>query len=156
MIGFFNKDPKVVEQIVTNPYSIPGVSDAGAHVDILAQYGYPGDLLSLWVREKGALTLEEAVRRLTSLPAAVCGISDRGLIREGYAADLVLFDPATVRALPPEMAYDLPAGEPRLTQRSEGIACTVVNGEVLIEDGEHTGALPGRVIRNRKAREQGG
>lgn len=153
MIGFFNKDPKVVEEIVTNPYSIPGVSDAGAHVDILAGYGYPGDLLSIWVRERGAMKLEEAVRRLTSLPAAVVGLTDRGLIREGLAADLVLFDPDTVRALPPEMKHDLPAGEPRLTQRAEGIACTVVNGEVLVENGEHTGAYPGRVLRNRRSQQ---
>lgn len=152
IVGFFNKDMQVVEEIVTNPYSIPGVSDAGAHVDILAGYGFPADLLAIWVRERRAMTLEEGVRRLTSLPAAVCGLSDRGLIREGFAADLVLFDPDTIRALPPEMARDLPAGEPRLTQRSEGIAWTVVNGEVLVENGEHTGVYPGRVIRNQRYR----
>lgn len=150
MIGFFNKDAAVVEEIVKNPYSIPGVSDAGAHVDILAGYGFPADLLSIWVRERGVLTLEEGVRRLTSLPAAVCGIADRGTIREGNAADLVLFDADRIRARPPEMVYDLPGGAPRLTQQSEGIDLTLVNGDVLVEKGEHTGALPGRVIRNRR------
>ncbi len=104
------------------------------------------------MRERGAITIEEAVRRLTSLPAAIYGFADRGLIREGYAADLVLLDPDTVRSLPPKMEYDLPAGAQRLTQSSEGIACTIVNGQVLIEDNQPTGALPGRVLRNRLAR----
>jgi N-acyl-D-aspartate/D-glutamate deacylase len=151
MAGANNGDDAAVAEILRSPYSIPGTSDAGAHMDMLCGYAVPAVLLGKWVRERGTLTLEEAVRRITSLPAAVAGIPDRGLIREGMAADLTIFDPDAIRALEPRGARDLPAGGWRLVQGCEGVHATVVNGEVLIEEGKHTGALPGRVLRNRLA-----
>jgi N-acyl-D-aspartate/D-glutamate deacylase len=104
-------------------------------------------LLAHWVREKHAFTLEKAVSMLTMAPATLWGFHDRGLIREGMAADLVVFDPDTIVAEMPEVVDDLPAGARRLVQRCRGIAATVVNGEVLLRDGKHTGALPGKLLR---------
>ena len=99
------------------------------------------------MREKEALTLEEAVRQVTFIPASLWGFHDRGLLREGLAADLAIFDPATIAPQMPEVAYDLPAGEQRLKQKADGILATVVNGEILMENCEHTGALPGKLLR---------
>src|SRR5581483_10395712 len=152
IFGISNIDDSAVEQIVKHPYSLPGTSDAGAHMETLCGYGVPAQLLGKWVREKGALTLEEGVRRLTSMPAAIAGIPGRGMIREGMAADLTLFDPETIRAKDPEGARDLPGGAWRLVQGCEGVHATVVNGRVLIEEGRHSGDLPGQVLRNRLAR----
>jgi N-acyl-D-aspartate/D-glutamate deacylase len=94
------------------------------------------------------MSLEEGVRKLTFMVASIFGLRDRGLLRPGMAADLVLFDPAAVRECEPEMVRDLPAGEKRLIQKALGIEMTIVNGEVLVDRGEHTGALPGRVLGN--------
>jgi N-acyl-D-amino-acid deacylase len=109
-------------------------------------------LLAHWVREKQALTLEEAVRMLSFDTATMWGFSDRGLVREGLAADFVVFDPDTIAAEMPEVVNDLPAGARRLVQRCRGIAATVVNGEILLRDGKHTGALPGKLLRGPLAR----
>jgi N-acyl-D-aspartate/D-glutamate deacylase len=109
-------------------------------------------LLSHWVREKQAFTLEQAVRMLTLVPATNWGFHDRGLIREGMAADMVVFDPDTIAAEMPEVVDDLPAGARRLIQRCRGVAATVVNGEVVLRDGKHTGALPGQLLRGPLAR----
>ena len=144
--GVMNGDPEAVSQIITSPYCLPGVSDAGAHLDQDCGVDFTGKLLGHWVRERGVMSLQEAVRRLTSWSASMLGITDRGLIREGLAADLVLFDPATIRALPREFISDLPGGKERIIQRAEGIAAVLVNGQVLIEDNEHTGALPGKLL----------
>ncbi len=142
-----NGDEDAVAEILRSPYTVAGQSDAGAHVAIDAGFGYCTLLLGHWVRERGALTLEEAVRKLTFMIASIFEIPDRGLVRPGYWADLVVFDPATVAPCEPELVHDLPAGEPRLVQRARGIEYTVVNGTVLLEHGEHTGAYPGRVLR---------
>jgi N-acyl-D-aspartate/D-glutamate deacylase len=125
-----------------------GLSDAGAHAALECGYGFTTYLLGYWVREKKVLSLEEAVRKLTSMPAAILGLKDRGSIRPGLAADLVVFDPDTVAALPPVVTYDLPAGEKRLVQKATGITCTVVNGQILTENGDHTGSYPGHVLRS--------
>jgi N-acyl-D-aspartate/D-glutamate deacylase len=99
------------------------------------------------VRDKQALTLEEAVRMLSFDNATHWGFADRGLIREGFAADLVVFDPDTVGPDMPDVVNDLPAGARRLVQRARGFAATIVNGEVVLRDGKHTGALPGQLLR---------
>ncbi len=104
------------------------------------------------MREKQAFTLEEAVRQLTLVPASHWGFSDRGLLREGMVADVVVFDPERIAPRMPEVATDLPAGAKRLKQGADGIAATIVNGEVVLRDGEHTGAYPGQVLRGPLAR----
>jgi len=93
------------------------------------------------------MSLEEAVRKMTFLPASVFGLHDRGLVRPGLAADLVVFDPDTVGATEMDEVADFPAGAVRKRRLSQGIEYTIVNGEVLIEEGEHTGSYPGRVAR---------
>ncbi len=142
-----NGDEEAVGEILRSPYTIVGQSDAGAHVAIDAGFGYCTLLLGQYVRERGALTLEEAVRKLTFMVASLFELPDRGLLRPGYAADLVVFDPATVGPCEPTLAHDLPAAEPRLLQRATGIHYTIVNGTVLLEGGEHSGSYPGRVLR---------
>jgi len=108
--------------------------------------------LSHWVREKQAVTLEEAVRMLSFVPASHWGLTGRGLLREGWAADVVIFDPNTITPLLPELTHDLPAGARRLQQKATGIVATVVNGEVVLRNNEHTGALPGQLLRGPLAR----
>jgi N-acyl-D-aspartate/D-glutamate deacylase len=105
-------------------------------------------LLSHWVREKGIMSLEEAIRKLTFVPASLFGLFDRGLVRPGLAADLMVFDPENIGPLEPGESYDLPGGARRRKQLAQGIEWTVVNGQVLIERGEHTGVFPGKVARS--------
>lgn len=147
-----NGDKPSVAEILRHPGVIIGTSDGGAHTAFLADYGYCTELLGPWVRDRALMPLEEAVSKLTLVPATIFGLHDRGVIRPGYAADLVLFDPATVAPGKPEPARDYPAGETRLIQPARGIVATVVNGQVVTQDGRHTGALPGRVLRNPLAR----
>jgi N-acyl-D-aspartate/D-glutamate deacylase len=141
-----NGDETAVAEIIRSPYVLVGQSDAGAHLIYDAGFGYATRLLGYWVREKNILSLEEGVRKLTFMVASIFGLHGRGLLRPGMAADLVLFDPATIRECDPEMVQDLPANEKRFIQKAIGIEMTVVNGEVLVEKGSPTGALPGAVL----------
>jgi N-acyl-D-amino-acid deacylase len=147
-----NENQEVALELIKNPRTVVTFSDSGAHVSQLMDASLQTHLLAHWVRAKQALTLEEAVRMLTFDTATMWGFSDRGLVREGMAADLVVFDPDTIAAEMPEVVNDLPAGARRLIQRCRGVAATVVNGEVLLRDGKHTGALPGRLLRGPLAR----
>jgi len=148
-----NEDQEIALDLMRLPRAVVTFSDSGAHVSQLMDSSLQTHLLAHWVRERHAFTLEQAVRMLTLVPATQWGFADRGLVREGMAADLVVFDPDTIAAEMPEVVHDLPAGAKRLTQRCRGIAATVVNGEVLLRDGKHTGALPGRLLRGPLARE---
>jgi N-acyl-D-aspartate/D-glutamate deacylase len=139
-------------ELMRHPRTVVTFSDSGAHVSQLMDASLQTHLLSHWVRDQQAFTLEEAVRMLTCVPATLWGFADRGLVREGLAADLVVFDPETIGPEMPELVDDLPAGARRLVQRARGVAATVVNGEVLLRDGKHTGALPGRLLRGPLAR----
>ncbi|MCP5181748.1 MAG: amidohydrolase family protein [Pseudomonadales bacterium] len=142
-----NENQNDVLEMMKHPRSVVTFSDAGAHVAQIMDASLQTHLLSYWVREREAFTLEEAVRQITYDTATLWGLHDRGLIREGLAADLVVFDPDTVGARLPEMVHDLPAGAKRLKQVATGIRHTIVGGEVLLTDNQHTGALPGRFIR---------
>lgn len=146
--GFANGDENAVRALTTDPYVLTGGSDGGAHIAFLCQVTYSSYLLSHWVREKKALTLEQAVRRLTFDPASLLGIPNRGLLKIGMAADLTIFDPDKVQAKEKEFVQDLPGGASRLIARSEGYHYTIVNGRPLLRDGEPTGAYPGRVLRS--------
>ena len=143
-----NSDEAAMKALLTSPYTIIGQSDGGAHVVFRTDYSYSTYLLSHWVREKDIMSLEDAIRKLTFIPASLFGLYDRGLVRQGMAADLMIFDHATIAPLEPGEAYDLPGGSRRRKQLAKGIEMTVVNGDVLIEKGEHTGAYPGRVARS--------
>jgi len=104
-------------------------------------------MLGYWVRERQALTLEQAIRKMTYDLAAFWGLQGRGLLREGNFADVVIFDPAKIAPQMPTLEHDLPAGARRLKQKSDGIKATIVNGEVLMRNNEHTGAVPGKLLR---------
>jgi N-acyl-D-aspartate/D-glutamate deacylase len=143
-----NVDDEALRQILTYPNAIIGLGDGGAHVQFHGGYGYTTRLLGEWVRERKAMTLEQAVRRLTFESASTFGIHDRGMLRPGLAADIVIFDPATVNAGKESVVRDFPAGGWRIKEEAVGVHYTIVNGQVLLEDGVHTGALPGRVLRN--------
>ena len=147
-----NENQDYALELIKHRRSVVTFSDSGAHVSQLMDASLQTHLLSYWVRAKQALTLEEAVRMLSFDTATQWGFTDRGLIREGFAADLVVFDPDTVGAEMPEVVDDLPAGARRLIQRARGFSATVVNGETVLRDGKHTGALPGKLLRGPLAR----
>jgi N-acyl-D-aspartate/D-glutamate deacylase len=146
--GENNVDDAAVAQILNYPNAIIGLSDGGAHVQFQSGFGFSTRLLSEWVREKKIMSLEQAVRRLTFESASTFGLYDRGLLRPGMVADIVIFDPDTVKPLPLEVLHDFPTGAKRIKEPAQGIHMTIVNGQVLLEDGKHTGNLPGRVLRN--------
>lgn len=146
-VAQINYDEAGVGELLQDQRTLLGLSDAGAHASQLCDACYSTYLLGHWVREKGALTLEQAVWRLTGQSANVMRIGERGLIREGYMADLVAFDAATVGALPLERVYDLPAGADRLIARSIGIEHVWVNGTAIRRDGREVDAHPGVLIR---------
>ncbi|MDH4326185.1 MAG: amidohydrolase family protein [Betaproteobacteria bacterium] len=145
----FNNRPERMAEILNNPAMLLGLGDGGAHLDMLCDSGYPTYVLGTWVRERKVLTLEHAVQRMTSDPADFFGIRDRGRLAPGLAADLAIFDPATVGSLGrPERRYDLPGGAKRMVMRSQGIEYTIVNGAVTWEKGALTGATAGTVLRS--------
>src|SRR5918995_327176 len=141
-----NGDEEAVAEIIRSPFVLVGQSDAGAHLIYDAGFGYSTRLLGYWVREKQIMSLEEGVRKLTFMVASIFGLQGRGLLRHGMAADLCIFDPTTIRECEPEMVQDLPGNEKRFIQKATGIEMTIVNGEVLVDRGDHTGALPGSVL----------
>jgi N-acyl-D-aspartate/D-glutamate deacylase len=142
-----NQDPAAVEAVFRHPGMLVGLGDAGAHVTGICDASMTTHLLGHWVRERAALTVEEAVRRLTSEPAQVFGLDGRGVVEPGAYADLNVIDLDALAPELPEFVYDFPAGAGRWTQRARGYAATIVNGQVAIEDGGHTGRLAGRVLR---------
>src|SRR5688500_13789000 len=152
LAGLMNTDETAVGELITHPHTLVSLSDAGAHLSLLCDAGYWTTLLGKWVRERKRLSLEAAVRRLTSDPARAYRISRRGLLQPGYHADVVVFDPDQVAARPTEWVHDLPAREPRFIARADGIAHSIVNGQPVLEHGEiverAVGARPGRVLRH--------
>ena len=147
-LSVINVNKDIVHQILQLPNTLVGLSDAGAHVAQHCDAGLPSYLLSEWVRERNALSLEVAVRRLTSEPADFLSLSGKGRLKPGNDADLVVFDPKRIRPLPSEWSNDLPGGQARLIERSEGIEYTIVNGHILFAGSEYQGGMPGRVLRS--------
>ena len=145
----FNTRVERMTEILRNKDMLLGLGDGGAHLDMLCDSGYPTYVLGTWVRERKALSLEEAVRRMTSDPADFFGIRGRGRLAPGLAADLTVLDPASVASVGrPERRYDLPGGAKRMVMRSKGIEYTLVNGAVAWERGALTGASAGQVLRS--------
>jgi N-acyl-D-aspartate/D-glutamate deacylase len=150
-----NADDGVVAELLAHPASMLGLSDAGAHASQLCDAGAPTTLLGKWVRDKEVLSLEEGVRQLTSQPAEVFGISDRGRLEVGLAGDVTVFDPKTVGCRPVRRVWDFPGGADRLVADATGIRTVIVNGQVVRSEGADSvdidGPLPGRVLRSGKA-----
>jgi N-acyl-D-amino-acid deacylase len=147
-LSVINVNKEIVHKLLQLPNTLIGLSDAGAHVAQHCDAGLSSYLLSEWVRERGALTIEEGVRRLTSEPAEFLGLHSRGRIKAGFEADLVLFDADRIRPLPPEWVNDLPGKQPRLIERAEGIEYTIVGGQVLFAGDNYQGGMPGKVLRS--------
>jgi N-acyl-D-aspartate/D-glutamate deacylase len=140
-------NPEAMSTIMKSPYVIIGTSDAGAHVQFGADFGYCTTLLGMWVRDRQMISMEQAIHKLTFHVASIYGIEGRGLLRPRFAADVTIFDPKTVKACAPEWAEDYPAATKRLIQRSEGVHYTIVNGKVIYEDGKLSGEMAGKVLR---------
>ena len=147
-----NRDEDVVAELLTDPTAVLGLSDAGAHASQLCDAGASTHLLGHWVRDKEVLAMEEAVRKLTSEPADLFSLADRGRIAPGKMGDLAIFDPGQVRCGPLERVQDFPGGADRLIAPAEGMRAVVVAGEILRENGvdqlDPEGALPGKVVRS--------
>ena len=145
----FNTRVDRMAELLNDPSILIGLGDGGAHVDMLCDCGYPTYLLGTWVRERGVLSIEQAVRRLTSDPADFFGISDRGRLQPGLAADIVIFDPDTVGSgNRGERRYDLPGGGKRMVMPSQGVLYTLVNGHVVYADGNIVGSGFGQILRS--------
>lgn len=147
--SLYPQDEAVLVRALRHPRSVMTFSDSGAHLSQIADSSIHTHLLGHWVRDRQEFTLEEAVRMITLAPALAWGFADRGLVRERMVADLNVFDPTAIGPAVPRLVDDLPAGGLRLEQRSVGFGATVVGGQVTIRDGEHTGATPGRLLRNK-------
>jgi N-acyl-D-aspartate/D-glutamate deacylase len=150
-VAVMNTDAASVAEIFTHPRSLIGLSDAGAHLTLFCEAGQTSRLLGHWVRDRRALSLEEGVRRITSMPADLFGLRDRGRLRPGLAADITVFDPDTIADHEPELVHDLPGGGPRLVQRARGVAWSFVNGQPVIQEGRMPESPdrrgPGHVVR---------
>ena len=146
-----NYDQEGLERLITDDRVLIGLSDGGAHNDMLCDAGYATAVLDIWVRQRKALTLEKAISKLTSVPARFLGLAGRGVLCPGLAADLVLFDPDTVSSKTPHFVADLPGGGRRLIAKAEGVGATFVAGRAVCRDGEYTRERPGRVLRSGRA-----
>jgi len=135
-------------EVLDSLYTVPGVSDGGAHVKFLTGGIFPTELLMWLVRDEHVLSLEDAHYKLSYLPAFLGGFKDRGFLREGAPADIVVYDLAKLDVTPSEVAEDLPGGEWRRIQKAKGYQWIMVNGQVTFQDGEPTGALPGKFLRH--------
>ena len=144
----FNRSMEALEEFFRSERAFPSLGDAGAHVSQIMDAGWATFVLSHWVRTRGLYSMGEGIRRLTSAPARVMGLKDRGLLAPGLKADVNVFDAARVAELQPQLVHDFPGGAPRFIQRSVGYKATLVNGQVSIEDGEHVGARAGGVLRH--------
>jgi N-acyl-D-amino-acid deacylase len=147
-----NQNEDDVLEMMKHPRSAVTFSDSGAHVSQIMDSSLQTNVFSQWVREREALTLEQAVRMVSFDTANLWGLHDRGLLRPGMAADVCIFDPKTIAPDLPEVVSDLPAGAKRFKQTATGILATVVNGEVLLKANEHTGAASGELLRGPLAR----
>jgi len=137
-----------IAEMVKAGHALPSQSDAGAHLNTnFCTAGESSYVLGQWVRDRELLSLEDAIRRLTFQPARIMGLRDRGLVREGLAADLMVFDLSSIGVKEDEVTHDGPSGTPRRVQGAEGVHHVIVGGQVVLEHGKHTGALPGRVLR---------
>ncbi len=142
-----NEKPDDVLGMLKHPRTLATFSDSGAHVCQEMGSSLQTHMLSYWVREKQAFTLEEAIRKLTFENASAWNFNDRGLLRTGLAADIVVFDEEEIKPCLPTVKRDLPGGARRLVQKAEGIDATIVNGEVTLENGNSTGALSGQLLK---------
>ena len=141
-------DMDAMRELANSPFALPGISDGGAHMKFMTTGRYPTEFLTHLVRDNAVMDLEQAHWRLSAYPALAAGFRDRGALREGAPADIVVYDYDGLKLLPTERLHDFPAGDWRLSQKAAGYKLTIVNGQVTFEDGECTGATPGALLRH--------
>ncbi|MBU9762922.1 amidohydrolase family protein [Mycobacterium sp. TNTM28] len=153
LANFRDNSLDTVAELIRRDDVVLGLGDGGAHYGMICDASFPTYLLTHWVRDRaaGTLSIQDAIRELTSVPARVAGLADRGRIAVGYKADLNVIDPAALRLHRPVVAYDLPGGGRRLDQAADGYVATVVSGEIIAENGVPTSARPGRLVRGRQS-----
>ena len=153
LANFENNSLDTVGELLRRDDVVLGLGDGGAHYGMICDASYPTFVLAHWARDRatGRFSVAEAVRQLTSVPAGVAGLGDRGRIAVGYKADLNVIDHAGLTLHKPVITYDLPAGGRRLDQTADGYVATIVSGEIIAENGVPTAARPGRLIRGRRA-----
>ena len=144
----FNVDLKALEGLIRTEWAMPGLGDAGAHVSQMIDSGWSTFILSHWHRDSGVYSIEEAVRRISSVPAGVLGLKDRGTVEVGKRADVNVFDISRLEERMPQIVHDFPFGAPRFIQRAAGYKATVCNGTVVLRDDELTGECAGKVLRS--------
>ncbi len=144
----FNQNMEELGDLFRSEHIFPGLGDTGAHVSQIMDAGWASFTLSHWVREAGVYSLEEGIRRITSAPARVIGLTDRGTLSAGQRADINVFEADEVAELQPEIVHDFPGGAPRFIQQSKGYRNTIVNGQISFVNGESTGIRAGAVLRH--------
>jgi N-acyl-D-aspartate/D-glutamate deacylase len=147
-VRYFNRNLDAIESLITSDHVLPGLGDAGAHVGQVMDAGWTTFTLRYWARERQAMSMAEAVRRMTSAPARVVGLDDRGVIAPGKRADVNVIDMDNLVESLPSYVHDFPNGGGRLVQTATGYAATICNGEIILENDQHTGARPGSVLRS--------
>ena len=147
-LRMFNQNLKALGDLFKSEHCFPSLGDAGAHVSQIMDAGWTSFVLAYWTREIGLYTMGEAIRRLTSGPARVLDLKDRGVLAAGMRADVNVFDADRVAECQPELVHDFPGGTARYIQRSVGYKTTILNGQVNVVDGEHTGVRAGKVLRH--------
>ena len=148
ILPVLNQDMEAAAEMLTKSYVTLGLADAGAHTKQIMDASQPTFFLTHWVREKEMFSLEEGIRKMTSDTADLFGIQNRGRLKRGSFADINIIDSEDLSLEYPEIVNDFPGGAGRFIQRSTGYSKTIVNGEVFMQDGEHTGALNGKMLRN--------
>jgi N-acyl-D-aspartate/D-glutamate deacylase len=152
MANFEGNSLDTVGELIRRDDIVLGLGDGGAHYGMICDASYPTFLLAHWARDREThrLSVPEAIRMITSVPAKVAGLADRGRIAVGYKADLNVIDHAALKLHKPVIAHDLPAGGRRLDQTADGYVATLVSGEIIAENGAPTAARPGRLVRGRQ------
>lgn len=154
-VGFgttmIDMDTQAVKEVANCSVALPGISDGGAHTKFVTTARFATELLGHWVRDHDVMSLEEAHWRLSAYPAQAVGLRDRGSLAEGMPADVIIYDPETVDALPQERLFDYPADEWRLVQKAVGYDRIIVNGKTTFIDGKCTDETPGKLLRHGKA-----
>jgi N-acyl-D-aspartate/D-glutamate deacylase len=145
---FLNQSGAAVEELITHPAVLLGLADAGAHVGQIMDASQPTWFLAHWVRDRGLWSLEEGIAKLTSIPASLFELGGRGVLAEGAFADVNVFSLDDLALPLPTFEHDFPGGAGRWVQGGEGYDLTLVNGVATVEQGVHTGALPGRTLRS--------
>ncbi|MFC3226997.1 amidohydrolase family protein [Marinibaculum pumilum] len=158
LFNYAGFDLEPAREMMLHPHTVLGLGDGGAHCGIICDGSFPTTMMTHWGRDRTRgpkLDLPWIVKAQTSDTAAAVGLQDRGLLKPGYKADINLIDFDRLTLRPPHMIYDLPAGGRRLMQEAEGYDATIVSGEVIMENGAATGALPGRLVRGAQAAPRG-